>query len=81
MSCNYSDSPRVESKDAARSHGIRNRSVRIDNSEPKLPQPNFDESDESEKAGKAERLVAASDPPSDSDTCSLFEYVPQSRSR
>ncbi|KAK7109037.1 HAUS augmin-like complex subunit 8 [Littorina saxatilis] len=60
----------------------------------RLPQPNFDESGESEKVafgGRARAVTrkkrsgtAASATPeftSDSDACSLFEYVPQNKSR
>jgi hypothetical protein len=71
---------------SSRSHH-KNRSIRVDDSEPKLPQPNFDDSEESEKAQGATGqhipppVAGPSEPPSDSETCSLFEYVPQSRTK
>ena len=56
---------------------------------PVLPQPNFDESDEGGKSESRssvvrEKLTSApvpSETMSDSDTCSLFEYVPQIKNR
>ena len=57
---------------------------------PKVPQPDFEDSDEwgsADSRGRGvmeEKLSAMRVPPeamSDSDSCSLFEYVPQSKNR
>ncbi|KAL8615823.1 hypothetical protein ACOMHN_048531 [Nucella lapillus] len=52
----------------------------------RLAQPSFDESGESDKTNSALRntepaVPAPSEVTSDSETCSLFEYVPQSKNR
>ena len=74
----------------ARSHS-QSHSIRMDDSGPKLSQPNFDESEESEKSkptdagGKGFLQPSAPGPSeatSDDETvCSLLEYVPQTKNK